>query len=79
MRGDFRAVADALIRAALEVRPLEEDDLERKTQIVFESDLELNVHVGSVIIMTYLVNTDHSMCMAEVMCYKIFCRYSVKL
>lgn len=33
VRGDFRAVTDALVRAALEVSLLEEDDLERKTQI----------------------------------------------
>lgn len=32
---DLRAVADALIRAALEVSLFEEDDLERKTHIVF--------------------------------------------
>lgn len=37
--GDFRAVADALVRAALEVSLLEEDDLERKTQIEFGSDM----------------------------------------
>lgn len=49
MRGDFRAVADALVRAALEVSPLEEDDLERKTQIVFGSHVrkhpELNARI----------------------------------
>lgn len=54
VRGDFRAVAEALIRAALEVPPLEEDDLVGKTQVVFESNLrkhpELNVQVSSVII-----------------------------
>lgn len=38
VRGNLRAVADALKRAALEVTLLEEDDLEKKTQIVFVWD-----------------------------------------
>ena len=72
MRGELRAVSDALIRAALEVFPLEEDDLERKTQIVFGSNVrkhqELNAEVSSVMII--IVNTNHT-ALAEVMCYRI--------
>ena len=72
MRGELRAVSDALIRAALEVFPLEEDDLERKTQIVFGSNVrkhqELNAEVSSVMII--IVNTNHNV-LAEVMCYRI--------
>lgn len=51
VRGDLRAVADALIRAALEVSLLEEDDLERKTHIVYGSNIrkphELNIQVSN--------------------------------
>lgn len=39
VRGDFRAVTDALVRAAVEVSLLEEDDLDRKTQIKLGSNI----------------------------------------
>lgn len=50
VRGNFRAVADALIRAALEVSPLEEDDLERTTQIVFGSDIRKHPGLNALIL-----------------------------
>lgn len=54
VRGDLRAVAEALIRAALEVSLLEEDDLERERHrlclventFLFFSILRLCVYVG---------------------------------
>lgn len=58
VRGDLRAVADALIGATLEVYLLEEDDLERKTQIMFGPNIrkspELNIQVSSVFIITVI-------------------------